>query len=253
MSRSCSHESQNACPKSSRAGRCPSGDSPIASHSCGANVSTISTSDCVPASNWSSNSAFGTSRSVATCASVAVDGSKRSRNIVGARISARRAEREHPVLVDRDQVADDALHVPLGAARRRLPLRVRQRAGARRRNGAGARARGRVRQRRREPLRSQARSTGATDALTFDPRLDRSGGRRYSTGRGAYSIRLERPRQSASHVDTASYSGRSRCRAVGRAPMTGRRHPRPARWTDRCRRTRSPRRLPDRRHPRPCT
>ena len=34
MSRSCSHESQNACPKSSRAGRCPSGDSPIASHSC---------------------------------------------------------------------------------------------------------------------------------------------------------------------------------------------------------------------------
>ena len=82
----------------------------------------------VPVVNWSSSSAFGTSRNVATCASVPVDGSKCSRNRVGGCSAARRAEREHPVRVDRHHVADNTLSVPLGAARRRPPLRVGQRA-----------------------------------------------------------------------------------------------------------------------------
>ena len=128
MSRSCSHESQNACPNRTRAGRWPNGDSPVASQSVGANVATRCANASVPLVNWSSSSAFGTSRNVATCASVPLDGSKCSRNRVGGCSDARRAEREHPVGVDRHHVADNTVSVPLGAARRRLPLRVGQRA-----------------------------------------------------------------------------------------------------------------------------
>ena len=82
MSRSWSHESQNACVKRKRAGMWPNGDSPIPSQSDTSNSATKAMNASLLATNCASTSAGGSVRSGAMTGSSEFDGSKPRRNVV---------------------------------------------------------------------------------------------------------------------------------------------------------------------------
>ena len=127
MSRSCSHESQNACVKMKRAGMCPNGDSPMPSQSGASNSATNAMNASVFATELRQD--FGRWQRPQR----RDDGFERARRVEAAqeggrrRARARVRQRHDPELVGGDDVRDDVADVPLGATGLGLPLRLGER------------------------------------------------------------------------------------------------------------------------------